>query len=560
MRRELRDLHEGDREAFLSAMATLYATDTDTGRAQYGAQYKCAHDFVRIHNSLSGRLDCDHLHGGLGFLPQHAAMTYSLELSLQSVDPSIAMPFWDYTIEQSRMTGNGDVAIQSWYDNSEVFQDDWFGPMGNTDGELAGGWWEGVGVGATRRGEGARGEARGREARGRDARRGEARRCDAMRCDAMRCDAMRCDTRADGSRSRARPSPSPPSPPTTFLPMSPSRAEHFVVTGDGRFSNLPVPKDSWEDVDPDTGLATVTNPWGLMRAPWNTNKSPYLSRSSSSYGFMLDTDLVPGCSSHYDVLKEEVWSGFGFSIQEAPHGSLHILVGGTWGADYASYMSELNYQTVRAKPMATITLARIWRQGWLECPSYCSMDTAPVDCKCACTDLDQWESEHKVKKMLSDMYPGLASAPDFLQDDNGTDISTKMLELFCNVDSSMNPHVGDFMQSSSPLDPLFWPTHPTLDRLWQWRKINGFVNGTLVSACSDEGGRGTEGPRHHHARSSVHAARQTWTRRARPHPRPLPHPRPHPHPHPPRRRVVQQHMLGPQRRGHDGLARSVQRG
>ena len=115
MRREIRDLHQGDREAFLSAMATLYATDTDTGRAQYGAQYKSALDFVRIHNSLSGRLDCDHLHGGLGFLPQHAAMTYSLELALQSIDPSIAMPFWDYTIEQSRMSGNGDNAIQSWY-------------------------------------------------------------------------------------------------------------------------------------------------------------------------------------------------------------------------------------------------------------------------------------------------------------------------------------------------------------------------------------------------------------------------------------------------------------
>ena len=35
---------------------------------------------------------------------------------------------------------------------------------------------------------------------------------------------------------------------------------------------------------------------------------------------------------------------------------------------------------------------------------------------------------------------------------------------------------GDMNHAGSPLDPAFWPTHPTVDRLFQWRRLNGMTN------------------------------------------------------------------------------------
>jgi hypothetical protein len=38
------------------------------------------------------------------------------------------------------------------------------------------------------------------------------------------------------------------------------------------------------------------------------------------------------------------------------------------------------------------------------------------------------------------------------------------------------------MNSGAPADPIFWPIHPTVDRLWQWRRINGMTNETWPPA------------------------------------------------------------------------------
>ena len=43
------------------------------------------------------------------------------------------------------------------------------------------------------------------------------------------------------------------------------------------------------------------------------------------------------------------------------------------------------------------------------------------------------------------------------------------IEIVCNAGIL----VGDEEQSSSPADPLFWPIHPTIERLYQWKMLNG---------------------------------------------------------------------------------------
>jgi MFS family permease len=43
--------------------------------------------------------DADHIHEGLGFLPQHIKLSNLFELSLQAVNPSLSLPYWEFTEE-----------------------------------------------------------------------------------------------------------------------------------------------------------------------------------------------------------------------------------------------------------------------------------------------------------------------------------------------------------------------------------------------------------------------------------------------------------------------------
>lgn len=46
-------------------------------------------------------------------------------------------------------------------------------------------------------------------------------------------------------------------------------------------------------------------------------------------------------------------------------------------------------------------------------------------------------------------------------------VKAELLELMCSTPFSG----GDHAEASSPLDPSFWPIHPTVDRLLQWKRI-----------------------------------------------------------------------------------------
>ena len=61
VRRELRDLLRDDRERLLKAMEITYRVPTATGRQLYGPSYQSAGEFIRAHNSMAGKRDCDHM-------------------------------------------------------------------------------------------------------------------------------------------------------------------------------------------------------------------------------------------------------------------------------------------------------------------------------------------------------------------------------------------------------------------------------------------------------------------------------------------------------------------
>jgi hypothetical protein len=131
VRRELRELTVADKELFLDTFVILYTTPTAEGVAKYGKYYRSLTDLSMIHLRGAANRVSDHLHDGLGLVTQHAAMTMEFELSMQSVAPRFATPYWDYTIDSAKVQSlHSDAyftSIKEIFKNSELFGDDWFG-------------------------------------------------------------------------------------------------------------------------------------------------------------------------------------------------------------------------------------------------------------------------------------------------------------------------------------------------------------------------------------------------------------------------------------------------
>eukprot|EP01035_Chromulina_nebulosa_P061298 gene61298-83840_t len=118
VRREIRTLTEEDRNKFFNALRLIFSYNDVDGQAIYGSKFHSAEYFLYLHLQGAGTSDCDHWHDGAGILPNHVAITLQFEQSLQSIDPSISVPYWEY--------GQDRYLYDHWY-NSIVFDKTWFG-------------------------------------------------------------------------------------------------------------------------------------------------------------------------------------------------------------------------------------------------------------------------------------------------------------------------------------------------------------------------------------------------------------------------------------------------
>ena len=369
VRRELRSLSDTDRDAYLDAMEVIFKEDCTLGKSMYGDSWACIDEFTRMHANYAGDPECDHMHDGYGFLTQHAGLSMWFEQALQAVNPSVTLPYWDYTIEQHAVhMAMGDARV---WRESVVFSETWFGEA-NT------------------------------------------------------------------------------------------KAENLNAVSNGRFAYTSVRLNS-------ANFSSYNNAYGMMRAPWNNNNVPYVTRSNSSYGFTL-TDM-PSCAYHYNLLAETTFEDFGKDSMYSPHGPTHLAIGGTWGADWKSYLLEWDYNLLYAYRWGIGGFSKqknMFRAGWMHCPEYCGMDTPQAMCKCSCGDKDTQALKESKLNML------FMGQDWLLQSNNGTSLANNIFDLLCNNLNDTAAVMGDSLEAASPNDVSFWPTHPTVDRLLQWKRINGF--------------------------------------------------------------------------------------
>lgn len=242
-----------------------------------------------------------------------------------------------------------------------------------------------------------------------------------------------------------------------------SKTAHTVV--EGRMGYLDIPHDY---------NFTVRSAYGFLRAPWNINPSRYITRYHSMCGVDQVNQIFsntkedlswPSCASHFKMANSDTmssWYEWAWNISYLPHGPIHAWIGGI-GGDCANFddMYDAGWitddQLLRIKHNAFIFLKDGWHDFIIETPTYCSADSASAsECKWVCAD--DVSNNSKAQALLREYGAIRGDHPHF------EEIARK---VFC--ETAWWP--GDHFEAASPSEASFWPMHPTLDRLLQYKDM-----------------------------------------------------------------------------------------
>ena len=367
VRRELRDLSSADMTSFLDTFAVMMGTSTKEGRKTYGANYRSLDYYVRLHLKGAGSRNADQIHDGMGVLTQHATMTSDFELSMQTVAPSLSVPYWDYTIDSAafKVEDKGDASV---FFESEF----WVSNFGST-----------------------------------------------------------------------------------------SSRKHSIDSG--RFADQQVSLASEDD--------EVKSPYGFLRAPWNLNPSSSVTRFHKMCGLNPRAAYAwPTCENHYALtFQQKTWYDWVWTVSYLPHGPVHAWIGGMGGtcdgADLSDWLESSYEQKVKLNMFGV--LKNMWRSEMIEMPKYCSEGS---ECTVQCVK-DSNKFVHKFTAQLK----GFGGVPDDIMS-NFTEAA--IMDMADRLLCGKQLYPGDHLEAASPVEASFWPIHPTLDRLYQYKTLVDPFHGT----------------------------------------------------------------------------------
>lgn len=212
--------------------------------------------------------------------------------------------------------------------------------------------------------------------------------------------------------------------------------------------------------------ADLDNGFGYMRGPWNMNPSEYLLR------FSRETSELPGCTTYFNWLSENDFGSYMQQSGYAPHASTHGSLGGVFGCDMMDELREADLIDDTAQ-LAVCSkwgfyIKELYRADFLTPKQDCSVDSgltsAGMSCGFTCDDDEADELIYFVKDSLS--------LKNYVTEDIDDDGWEQWRQFICNG-NGYKIFVGDHLESASPMDPSFWPIHPTQDRLLQLKYMSG---------------------------------------------------------------------------------------
>lgn len=254
-----------------------------------------------------------------------------------------------------------------------------------------------------------------------------------------------------------------------FGDNSPNNPDHVVDQGRWKYTH--VMTDARE-------FSHTTNPYGLLRSPWNTNPIPYLMRHNKTIGEFADANArFPNCTDFAGYISDGTTSFADLSsaINGQLHGPVHLMIGGHLGInahkDLWSKIYKKGYTTIGNVLLYSKFL---WRQGFIHLPTVCSADTPHSECMAHCPTLvDGTYTASDILHLagFEDVFPHWTLLDIAMDEDNVT--MTDLLAVLCEIGSP-----GEMFTSAAPQDPTFWPLHGNAERFVQYVRLLA-ANGTL---------------------------------------------------------------------------------
>lgn len=239
----------------------------------------------------------------------------------------------------------------------------------------------------------------------------------------------------------------------------------------GRFAYQTVPRSGGNS----TG--TIRNPYGYLRAPWNVNKLPFVTRVHRFCNVSLGYDIWPSCATHYNLTFEPQSGAFYnwiWKASYAPHGPIHYFIGGytncgPLGEELANVTGADALESFAR--MMVVLPKQLYRDFKLDSPT-CSADTPQNECHLICaTDERKPGQVARFVDSVVELVEGLATTGlevdyTWLQtlDEHR---AQRLVRLLCTTPWSP----GEQLEAASPVDVSFWPIHPTVERLLQYKRI-----------------------------------------------------------------------------------------
>eukprot|EP00897_Mesotaenium_endlicherianum_P009480 jgi/Mesen1/8560/ME000049S07954 len=119
VRREIRSKSPEDRFRYFSAIHTIAKVPTAEGKLKYGPRFVNYYEINAKHAAAALAAPCDLAHGDAAFFTYHRALTREFEQSLQAVDPTVSLAYWD-------MYQEGAMEDPS---KSVIFSDEFYGNL-----------------------------------------------------------------------------------------------------------------------------------------------------------------------------------------------------------------------------------------------------------------------------------------------------------------------------------------------------------------------------------------------------------------------------------------------
>uniref|UniRef100_A0A7S0XFD2 Tyrosinase copper-binding domain-containing protein n=1 Tax=Chromulina nebulosa TaxID=96789 RepID=A0A7S0XFD2_9STRA len=443
VRRELRSLTTDDREEFLDTLKILYDVNTIDGQKLYGSNYKSLYYFLSIHVDAAGNPVCDEFHSGAGFLSNHVFLSNYLEQSLQAVNPKTALHYMEYVNDFSS------ISYQSHLDNqldggswTELFSSTYFGENDPYSGRIINGRWK-----------------------------------------------------------------------DTIVPyMTDSFLDQNLINKDKTF--FPNEEVLWLTMS----SAHLKSPFGLLRPPWNYNPSPYIGRYNNEAGISVVTnnnisDFFIGtqCSDVKEFLTEFVINknldSYLLNVKNY-HTKVHDGIGGQGGENARSIDNYLinNYNLTNDDIIVIIQSSSKFYKKYLPLKYYYTSTKYPIY-PLVCSE-NPWDES---TESLSNVdFPSCQCNDYYYQSDDNLNTLIKIyfdkfafestiqynsIKKIMALDYTNKLNVmkklcsrlgydGDMVGSASAIDPIFWVSHGSVEKLYQKLIINDLFLDLQYTASS----------------------------------------------------------------------------